>query len=198
VSRLTLADLGRGMAVHRRAYGTGGLDLGHWLVHHFRGALYQLGRLQFQRGRLGRRTGRAVAGAGLAVQPGDPVLNVHVPAYSGPLSPAACDASFAWAKAFFARHFPDEPYRLAVCYSWLLDEQLAEYLPAEGNILAFQRRFRQAYRPDEGDASIMRFVFGRDVDTLDGLPRRTAVERAVADHLRAGRRWHGGAGWLPL
>ena len=89
VSRRTLADLGRTMAVHRRVYGTGGLDVPFWPMLHFRGALYQLGRLQFQRARLGRRTGAAVRAAGLPYGPGDPVLAVHVPAFSGPLAPHA-------------------------------------------------------------------------------------------------------------
>ena len=64
ISRLTLADLGRNMATHRRRYGVGGLDTAFWLMLHFRGAMYDLGRLQFQRGTLGNRTGRAIITAG--------------------------------------------------------------------------------------------------------------------------------------
>ncbi|HEY3081019.1 MAG TPA: acyltransferase domain-containing protein, partial [Chloroflexota bacterium] len=198
VSWLTLADLGRNMAAHRSREGVGGLDFPSWHARHFRGAIYALGRLQFERGKLGRRTGRAIAAAGLPHGPGDPVLALHVPAYYGPLTPSACDASFARAKAFFARHFPEERYDLAVCHSWLLDEQLGEYLAEDANIIRFQRRFRLAYRPDADDASIVRSVFNRLAAAPDELPRRTTLERAVVDHLRAGRHWHGGAGWLRL
>ena len=196
VSRLTLADLGRAMARHRTRHGIGGLDLGHWLVPHFVGGLYQLGRLQFQRARLDGRTGRAIAAAGLSYGPGDPALAVHIPAYCGPLSPAACDASFARARTFFARHFPEERPGVATCHSWLLDPQLAGYLPAGANILAFQRRFRLAYPPEPDDGAIVEFVFGRRDAALDDPPRRTTLERAVVDHLRAGRHWCSGAGWL--
>jgi hypothetical protein len=201
VSWLTLADLGRNMAAHRRRYGRAGLAEPYWPMLHFRGALYQLGRLQFQRARLGGRTGRAVAAAGLPYNTGHPALAVHVPAYYGPLSPAACDASFAQARAFFARHFPEERYEVAVCHSWLLDAQLGDYLPEDANIIRFQRRFRLAYRPDADDAGIVRFVFGRTeptLDIVDALPARTRLERAVVDHLKSGRHWHGGAGWLLL
>jgi hypothetical protein len=208
VSRLTLADLGRNMAVHRRRRGAGGLAEPYWLRLHFSGRIYQLGRLQFELARLGGRTGRGVAAAGMPFTTGDPALAVHVPAFYGPLSPEACDASFARAREFFARHFPDERYAVATCHSWLLDEQLAEYLPADANIVRFQRRFRPAYRPDPTPfPSILRFVFGLEhapdaaaptPEELDALPRRTALERAVADHLRAGRRWHDAAGWLLL
>ncbi len=199
VGRRTLADLGRNMAVHRRRHGDGGLSVPFWLMLHFRGAIYDLGRLQFERARLGNRTGRAIAEAGMPYGPGDPVLGVHIPAFYGPLSPQACDTSFARAREFFARHFPEETYRIATCHSWLLDPGLAEYLPEDANIIRFQRRFQLAHRPEEpDDESILRFVFGRTGPTLDDLPQRTLLERAVVAHLKAGGHWHGGAGWLEM
>ena len=200
ISRLTLADLGRVLADHRFWYGTGGIDteLASWLTGHFRGALYQLGRLQFQRATLGNRTGKAIIAAGQPYGPGDPVLAVHVPATYGPMTPAACDRSFAMARDFFPRYFPEEEYHLAQCHSWLLDDQLAEYLPAQSNIIRFQRRFRPAYVPKDDDAGILRFVFGKVGTDLGDLPRRTTLQRAISDHLQAGRHWHGGAGWCLL
>jgi hypothetical protein len=198
VSRLTLTDLGRNMAVHRRRHGIGGFEHAPWLMLHFRGAIYQLGRLQFERTRLGNRTGNSITAAGLPYGPGDPTLSVHVPDYCGPLTPKACDESFARAAEFFARHFPQETYDLAVCHSWLLDEQLAEYLPGDSNIIRFQRRFHAAYQPDAADEQIMRFVLGRTTMSPDGVSPGTALERAIVDHLAAGRHWRGGAGWLQL
>ncbi|GAB2838677.1 acyltransferase domain-containing protein [Streptomyces deserti] len=199
VTRRTLADLGRNMAGHRRRHGTGGVQAPQWLTHHFRGELYQLGRLQFERARLGRRTGRAVAAAGLDVTPGAPCLNLHIPDFRGPLSPAACDRSLTLARAFFARHFPQEPYRVAACHSWLLDPQLKRYLPAGSNIVRFQERFRVAHEETEpADTEPVRFVFGNPDLPVASLPRRTSVERAVGDHLRAGGHWYVGHGWFPL
>ncbi|MGH2531169.1 MAG: acyltransferase domain-containing protein [Thermomicrobiales bacterium] len=198
VSWLTLADLGRNMAVHRGRYGTGGLHVPFWLMLHFGGTIYDLGRLQFERAKLGKRTGQAIQAAGLPFGPGAPALSVHIPEFSGPLSPRACDASFARATDFFARHFPEERYQIAVCHSWLLDEQLADYLPEETNIIRFQRRFRAAYRPPDNDDDIMAFVFGRTTSALDELPQRTTLERAIVAHRKAGHHWRGGAGWLLL
>ncbi|MGI5453944.1 acyltransferase domain-containing protein [Streptomyces sp. CA-249302] len=199
VSRHTLADLGRNMAVHRRRHGVPGVQAPWWLVHHFRGELYQLGRLQFERARHGERTARMIAGAGLDVTSGMPCLNLHIPDYLGPLSPRACDRSLALAAEFLARHFPEEKYRAALCHSWLLDPQLKEYLPADSNILRFQERFRLARRDAEpADAEPVQFVFGDPGLAVASLPRRTAVERAVGDHLRAGGHWYVGHGWFPL
>ena len=197
VSWLTLTDLGRSVAVHRRLHGAGGLRDPNWLVRHFTGRLYQLGRLQFERATLNKRLGPSIARAGLPDRPGDPCLSVHIPEYCGPLSPQACDDSFAAAREFFARHFPGERYRIAVCGSWLLDTQLAEYLPADSNIVQFQRRFTIRTFP-ANDHSIVRFVFGTDESDLDELPRRTTLERAIIDHLKAGRHWRAGSGWLEL
>lgn len=174
ISRHTLADLGRQMAHHRRRLGFGGLNINmDWLVFHFTGRLFQLGRLQFERGRLGNTTGREVAAGGMPLGPGDPCLGVHIPDFCGPFDPAACDASFARAREFFPAHFPEEHFTVATCHSWLLDRELATYLPASSNILAFQRRFTINHRdrPHE-DAMFFEFVLVRNWMTSTGCRRR--------------------------
>ncbi|MGW6026097.1 acyltransferase domain-containing protein [Streptomyces sp. NPDC055099] len=200
ISRRTLADLGRHMAVHRRARGGPGLLHPGWNALHFRGELYQLGRLQFQRAVLGERMGGAVAAAGHSADRGDPCLNLHIADFRGPLSPESCDRSMALAREFFARHYPEERYETAVCHSWLLDPQLRHYLPADSNIVRFQERFRLApgYERTADDTTPVAFVFGDRDLPVAGLPRRTRVERAVGDHLRAGGHWYGEHGWFPL
>jgi hypothetical protein len=199
ISRRTLADLGRNMAVHRRRHGTAGVQARRWLVRHFRGELYQLGRLQFERARLGQSSASAIRAAGLDAAPGTPCLNLHIPDFHGPLTPSACDRSLELAREFFALHFPEEHLVAALCHSWLLDPQLKRYLPAESNIIRFQGRFRLAREDAEpADTEPVQFVFGDPDLPLAGLPRRTPVERAVGDHLRAGGHWYIGHGWFPL
>ncbi|MDQ0777974.1 hypothetical protein QF026_006440 [Streptomyces aurantiacus] len=199
VSRRTLADLGRNLAVHRRRTGTTGLLVPWWIGLHFHGELYELGRLQFQRARLGGHTGQAAADAGLDTGPGERCLSLHIADFRGPLSPEACDWSLDLAREFFARHYPDERYEVAVCHSWLLDPQLKRYLPAHSNIVRFQERFRVAHEETKADDKTpVGFVFGDPESPAAGLPRRTSVERAVGDHLRAGGHWYGGHGWFAL
>jgi GNAT-like C-terminal domain len=48
-------------------------------------------------------------------------LGVHVPRDGGRLTPDACDRSFACAREFFPRHFPEASSETARCTSWLLD-----------------------------------------------------------------------------
>ncbi|GLF98565.1 acyltransferase domain-containing protein [Streptomyces yaizuensis] len=197
VSRHTLADLGRHMALHRRVRGTGGLAHPGWLVLHFRGELYQLGRLQFQRSRLGERMGEGLRNLGEPYAPGDLTLDLHIPDFLGPLTPDACDRALAAADAFFARCHPEETYTTATCHSWLLDPQLAGVLPEGSNIRRFQERFSvHSERTEPADSSVVGFVFGDSGLAVDSLPRRTGLERAIGDHLRAGGHWYTGHGWF--
>ena len=119
-----------------------------------------------------------------------------------PMTPEAVAASLDEARAFFPRHFPDERYTAFACGSWLLDPQLSEYLPGDSNIVRFQRRFElepyEATAGPDGDVEALRFVFRTLTTPLDQLPRRTVLERAIVDHLKAGRHWHWRVGRFPI
>ena len=196
VQRATMADIGRNMQVHRKRHGTHGLAAPDWLMLHPRGMIYQLGRLQFERAKLGNRTSTTIQDSGFPWKPGDPTLSIHIPDYMGPMSPAACDASFAWAAAFFPRHFPEEEVHTAICNSWLLDTQLRDYLAEGSNTIAFQHRFRHIRQGEWANDGPLRFVFGPTGWPLDDYPQQTSVQRAVINHLKAGKSWHGGLGWM--
>ena len=178
VSWASLADLGRSIEETRWATGRPGLAHAWWLTLHYRGALYRLGRLQFA----------FEADA----------LGVHIPRDGGRLTPEACDLAFARAREFFPAHFPEAPAAAARCTSWLLDPQLADYLGEGANIVRFGRRFELTDELLPGDDDVIRFVFGRPRMPVDELPRSTTLERAVVDHLAAGRHWFTRRGVLPL
>jgi len=186
IARASLGDL----TPKLRDYGVAetGVD---WLAKVVTCGVFSLGRLQFEPGEIVPSTAT-------------PAWNVHIPE-SGPLDPAACDASFAAAAPFFAAAFGDTTTRDFVCHSWLLDDQLAEYLPASSNILAFQRRFtlvdtESADAPvdgaTEGDRAVAKFVFRSPLAGLPALTPTTRLERAVLAHLAAGRHWRERAGLL--
>jgi len=191
ISWATLADLGRNLKRDRLLLGDGGLRTSGWLTLHFRGSIYQLGRLQFTRMNV------RAAHVADAFHEGEPALGIHIPE-SGPLTPEECDDSLAQARPFFARHFPETPTRFALCTSWLLDPQLAEYLAPDSNIVRFGRRFTLVADGYDGDADVLRFVFHRIAPRIDDLPQRTTLERAIVAHLRAGKHWHDRTGWVEL
>ncbi|MCK1798089.1 acyltransferase domain-containing protein [Streptomyces sp. XM4193] len=198
VVHATLADLGAKSVAHRRAFGVGGFDKQSWIVHHFRGTLHRIGRLQFERSVLDAAACGGLPPTG-GPAAGQPVLNVHIPG-DGPMSPALCDESFAAAPAFFARHFPGTRYPFATCHSWLLDEQLADDLPATSNIVRFQQRFRPFGARPVCDDDVLEFVFHvrRDTARPTRLPRDSTLQRAVLDRIASGGHWHLGHGWTAL
>lgn len=187
----TLDQLGELVEIHRRQFGVGGMDKQFWLTLHLRGVIYRLGRLQFN---------LQLTGDGFGPLPaGTPVLGTHIPEVGGAFTAEACDASFARARPFYAAHFPEHGAELAFCTSWLLDPQLAEYLPETTNIVRFMRRWTPVdAEPKPGDDSVLEFVFRRNGQPLDELPQRTSLERAAVDHLRAGRHWRLVTGYLEL
>jgi hypothetical protein len=213
VSWASLVDLGRHMAIHRRAYGSTGVDAAWWLSLCLRGEAFDLGRLQFNYFTLGEGDETppwyawdVAAGLGEGFRLKDACVGVHIPE-SGPMTPESCDESFRLAAEFFDRHFPlpGQSRRLATCYSWLLDDQLAAWLPEDSNIVRFQQRFELVPGSLGGDDSALSFVFRKDLpregattEFLDALPARTTLERAIVSHLRAGGQWRSRTGWADL
>lgn len=176
-----LSDLGQQTYVHRLTYGSFGLHTQGWLCVAWSGALYWLGRLQFN----------------LHWESGEWMLSTHIPR-SGPLTPESVDASFEEATRFFAKHFGDYPTTGFFCASWLLDPQLAAAVSPESNMARFQRRWSLFGEAMQADADALFFTFARrgDVD-LETLPQRTSLQRAIVDRLRSGGHWSMWKGRVP-
>jgi hypothetical protein len=102
------------------------------------------------------------------------------------------------ARGFFAACFPEHQARLGTCTSWLLDEQLADYLRPTSNIVRFQHRFNVARGAAEDSRSTLRFVFDRVPESVEDLPQRTTLEKAIVEHIRKGGTWRTRTGWVEL
>ena len=141
------------------------------------------------------------------MSPRSPVLGVHIPSagpFHGPMSPEACEESFREAVPFFRAHFPEHRFRGFTCKSWLLDRQLARYLPASSNIVLFQRRFHLAPLQAATDAQTLERIFGIDARDLPavfdwaGAPQDTSLRKIIVRHAMAGGRWRIGGGIIPV
>lgn len=194
----SLAALGGEMTKSRLECGISGLDSTWGLPLVFRGASYRLGRLAFD-----RQLPKPNPSDHPLLGPGQSGLNTHVPS-GGPLEPAACDDSFAQARAFFPRRFPEQVVAFG-CHSWLMDGQLATYLPETSNIIQFQRRFKLFIDCELADWAPLENLFHRRYDgpqvpseLLDELPQETTLQRAIVTHLRVGDHWYNRTGWFPF
>jgi len=207
VSWETLSILGRRMAAFRAKHDRTGIELTQWDWMRFFGLLYQVGRLEVipyrlcihpEAGPLFWYDDETITRRSRGFRRGDPALSIHVPS-GDPLTPEACDASFARLQTAFNAVQPDEPPLVATCTSWLLDDQLREYLPADSNILRFARRFELVPGSLDNDEAVLHYVFGAGhEEKLDSLRQRTTLERAVVEHIRSGRHWRLRTGWLCL
>jgi hypothetical protein len=196
VSRATFADLGRHVRIARRLFGIRGFTEQHWLQLHLRGLLYDLGRLQFNLATLSLSQDDLDV-SGIDASPGEIVVETHIPE-TGPLDPAAVDASFATARAFFAEHFPElRPVRYATCDSWLLDPQVGALVPGS-NIATFGARYTLFPPLRLADQAALDFVFRAPTTPLADLPRDTRLQRGLVDHLAGGGHIEARYGWLEL
>ena len=255
----TLSDIRLWATVYRANHGTWGLaDLG-WLMHHFDGTLFRLGRLQampgefpkfahvfrrrgdgavtllcpdgqvydaggrayWRRGetdepgiwtaRLAREggsvRGHPVTPAGAAARevvtlsvaaweeilaPGDPILDLHIPA-GEPLTSEACRASVARARAFFPRHCPEHAFKGFSCWAWLLDPVFQQLLPPTANIVQFQALFHLFPVPGN-EGQVMERIFGAKRPDLSHAPRGDRLRHAVQAYVDGGGRFAGAGG----
>jgi hypothetical protein len=115
----------------------------------------------------------------------DPVLNLHIPGGSS-LGHAECGESLRRAMEFFPRHFPERPFVAFTCGSWVLDGQLEELLPPTSNMVRFQREVH-LFPLGLSPRNLLRQAFDGVPEDLEKAPRDTALQRAVLDHLDAGK-----------
>jgi len=201
-----LADLGQQMRVHRTGTDRLGLHQLGWVSGNWAGRLVHLGRLQFDLSR--RRVDRLESGAERTAEdePTRWVVGTHIPA-TGPLDPDEVDASFDAAVAYFTANYPDlDADRPAgaprfghefTCDSWLLSDQFAEITGPESNLARFAARWEMIGSDPHGADGALFFTFGKRPPTDPAaLPRRTRLERGVADRLADGRGWTTGSGRL--
>ena len=198
ISQATLADLGRNVRVHRKREGVGGLGVMWWLMLHFRGVIYQLGRLQFELQHASNEVIASMQRHGVETNGPVNVLSIHIPDFMGPMDHDACTESIQQSVEFFSVHFPHWPVEFGVCNSWLLDPQLKDVLKPTSNIIRFQNRFTIADGTYDASDSVMQFVFGKHVRDIDTIHPQSSLEHGVITHLKNGKDWHGRQGWLQL
>lgn len=198
ISQATFADLGRNVRVHRKREGVGGLGVMWWLMLHFRGLIYQLGRLQFEMHHANQNIATSMREHGIEATEQTNVLAIHIPDFMGPIDHDACSDSLEQSVEFFGTYFPDWPVRYGVCSSWLLDPQLKDILRPNSNIIQFQDRFTIAEGVSDSNEAIMQFVFGKHVKDIDSIDPQSSLERGIITHLKEGKSWHSRQGWLEL
>ena len=164
----TMKCFSRFVREHKEYGGGYGFDRGHWVGRQLSLLLFRLGELEYER----------------LDYEGRPALFLHIPS-DADLSPDKLDASFAQAKAFFARHFPAYVEAKIYCCSWLLAPALEKLLPPASKILRFQKRFR-IIKTDEEASDFTFWVFRTKGKNPQDFPENTTLQKNMKAYLLCG------------
>ena len=155
-----------------------------WLKYHLTMKLFRIGRLQFCH----TMAGKAYPEHGIAETDG--TLDVHIPA-DGRMDIDECLRSFAMAKEFYAKYYPEKQYTYFNCHSWLLDRTLKKYLPPDSNIIRFGDLFERI--SDDVTDDLFRYIFRWDVKNRELLAAHTPATRfggVIKDAAMKGEEFH--------
>ena len=172
-----LRDVNLWIGNYYKQFGVPGTNEFAWLSFQLRGEIFRLGRLQF----------RPVKNGNNRAPSGEWVLETHVP-QGEPLDPQKCLESFAMAKEFFPKYFPEVKADYFDCHSWLLNPNFAYLLDDSSNIVNFGKLWTLK-RIDVGNcsATINRvFGFGFKRKDLPNAPENTTLQRKVKEFLLNG------------
>ena len=163
----------------QKTYGIWGTDIGWWLIDFFKHKLFSIGRLQYRRRKLRKDIGPYAQGTYY--------IDIHIPG-GAPLTFDVCAASYAEAADFFRQRYGMEKI-LFGCHSWILSPEITAILPANSNILAFGSHYTVFETHIDPNSHAVSFIFnvpGVPAD-LDSLPEATSLQKAIKQHLKAGK-----------
>jgi hypothetical protein len=177
ITRDTLSDLvtwTKNYTLCRRELYLGEL---HWLKSHFSSKLFKLGRLQFKMAYAKEDQEK------YGIKKDAPIIEIHIPR-GEKLSAEECQRSIALAKEFFSKFFPCFKYEYMSCDSWLLDENLSDYLSADSNIIKFASLFNRISRKES--SSIIKYLWRWDTtpeNLIYEAPTSSLASRVKEDFL---------------
>lgn len=131
----------------------------------------------------------------LSLTPEDLVPRIHIPA-EGAFDDETVGAAFERAKKIFKECFPDTPCKAFFCESWLMSEQLKDFLKPDSKILGFQKWFIKTPLRS-GGADVFDFAFrGHTIDREhpETWPEDTTLQRGVKKLYMNGEFLHEGTG----
>ena len=131
----------------------------------------------------------------LALTPDDLVPRIHIPA-EGAFDDETVGVAFERAKKIFKECFTDTPCKAFFCESWLMSEQLKDFLKPDSKILGFQKWFIKTPLRS-GGADVFDFAFrGHKIDREhpEEFPEETSLQRGVKKLYMNGEFLHEGSG----
>ena len=169
----------------------GVIPFASWFYSMFHMNIFALGRMEYN---LGPFRGESASVAGIEVKEGDMVLHIHIPSSGEPFDRAARIASYEKAYNFYLDAFGGKT-PVFCCSSWLLYPENKTVLGERSNISSFVDDFKIIDTQIYPDNRNMWRIFGADADLPPKqLPRKTSLQRKLADWIAQGNRLGSGKG----
>ncbi|MBQ8295811.1 MAG: DUF5596 domain-containing protein [Clostridia bacterium] len=154
-----------------------------WLDRTFLMQIFRLGRLQFS------MFPSEFDIEELGVKVGEPVLEVHIPGGLA-LRYEECEKSFAQAKVFFQKYYPDFPQEWCICHSWLLDETMLPLLGENSNVAKFQTFFTPIGKNESDSAIRFTFLWNTTRENLENVQPKSGFARRLKEKALAGETFY--------
>ncbi len=168
-----------------------------WFGGIFNMSLVQLGRFQYHKIAF---TTDFTTKSGFELHKGDPIYNMHIPAYNGPLTTESCIDSFKLAYKYFKEKNDFEGDTMVIkCGSWLFNPDHPKILPEDMNIMKFYNMFEmyETYEPNDYLAEEGCRFFGNCFGMkYEDLPEDTRLQRIYKKYLLEGNKPVNGRGIL--
>lgn len=171
-------------------YGIWGTFVAHWYPIFFNGSIVKMGRMEYQIRKCPFKTPQTVMG--ITVNPGDPILALHIPTSFEPFDKEARIESYRMAWRYFC---PDGRPLVCVCGSWLLYDQYEEVFVPGSNINSFRKEFHMLYsKPADTFTNCWRVFGSKHQLPTEDLPEKTSLQRAFKRYMLAGGTHGNGTG----
>ena len=171
-------------------YGIWGTFVAHWYPIFYNGTIIKLGRMEYQVKACPFKEPKTALG--ITVNPGDPILALHIPTSFEPFDTATRMESYRMAWRYFC---PDGRPLVCVCGSWLLYDGYEELFAPGSNIANFRKEFYMLSNGKTEKFSNAWRIFGKDHKLpAEQLPENTSLQRAFKTHMMQGGEHGNGTG----
>lgn len=179
------------MVTAKRFTGSWGYSSVYWPIRITNLQTFRIGRLSYA---IESAPDDIMADGKLLLKKGQKHIHIHIPDND---KLCGCEESILNARAFFEKFYPQHKDSIIYTRAWLLDPRLAEILPKDSNILAFQKLFNIIGYID-GEEAVLSRVFGEIKENLEDYNPQSSLARGIIDYLKSGKRLGSGMGYTSL
>ena len=171
-------------------YGIWGTFVAHWYPIFYNGTIVKLGRMEYQVKACPFKEPKTALG--ITVNPGDPILALHIPTSFEPFDKESRMESYRMAWRYFC---PDGRPLVCVCGSWLLYDKYEGVFAPGSNIASFRKEFYMLQsKESETFANCWRVFGSKHTLSTEEFPENTSLQRAFKRYMLAGGTHGNGTG----